>query len=66
MMDINLLRNKNIYDLRMKLYSISKEYLYLRMKLKSKKLKKTHLLRLYRKKIAVIKTVINEKVLRHE
>ncbi len=53
--------DKNIKELKMELYNLLKKYFSLRIQLFSGKLKKTHLIRSYRRNIARIKTYLTIK-----
>ncbi|WP_343187714.1 50S ribosomal protein L29 [Buchnera aphidicola (Periphyllus koelreuteriae)] len=64
-MKIKQLRTKNIEFLKKELFSLLQEQFNLRMQLSSKKLNQTHLLKINRKNIAVIKTLLSEKELLH-
>ncbi|WP_343183486.1 50S ribosomal protein L29 [Buchnera aphidicola] len=64
-MKIKQLRTKNIEFLKKELFSLLQEQFNLRMQLSSKKLNQTHLLKINRKNIAVIKTLFSEKELLH-
>ncbi len=52
--------NKNYQELIDKLLNFKKQYFNLRMLFSTNKLKQTHLLRLYRKNIARIKTILTK------
>jgi len=55
------LRNSVEYNIRVELLSLLKEQFNLRIQMSSGKLKKPHLLKLVRRNIARIKTIIKEK-----
>jgi large subunit ribosomal protein L29 len=54
------LKKKNIKDLKIELMSLLREKFNLKIQLSAKKLQSTHLLKLNRKKIAIIKTILSE------
>ncbi len=62
-MDMNILHNKKLkdkkYNLNIKLILLYKKIFLLRLQLFLGKLKKTHLLKTYKKKIASIKTFLH-------
>ncbi len=60
MKNISFFKKKNNKDLKLELYSLLKEFFYLRFKLYSNKFKKTHLIKMCRKNIAIVKTLIKE------
>jgi len=59
-MKINKLRSLSMDDLNEKLIVLFREKFNLKMQLSSRKLKKCHLLKIVKKKIAVIKTILSE------
>ncbi len=61
MINNKLLKNKSIEELNIELLCLLKKYFYLRMKLSLNQLKNTHLISLYKKDIARIKTFLNIK-----
>jgi large subunit ribosomal protein L29 len=61
MKKVNELRNMNIDDLQNELLSLRKEQFNLRMKKANGTLDKTHLIRLMRKLVAKIKTILTER-----
>ncbi|CAL4323951.1 50S ribosomal protein L29 [Buchnera aphidicola (Periphyllus testudinaceus)] len=62
-MNTKQLRQKDSKFLQIELLSLFKEQFNLRMQLSSKKLTQTHLLKINRKNISVIKTLLFEKEL---
>ncbi|MCW5197488.1 50S ribosomal protein L29 [Buchnera aphidicola] len=60
-MKISELRNKKLDFLNTELLNLLKEKFNLKLQFSSNKLKQTHLLKINRKNIAIIKTVISEK-----
>lgn len=60
-MNISKLRQKKLDFLNIELLNLLKEQFNLKLQFFSNKLKKTHLLKLNRKKISIIKTIISEK-----
>lgn len=66
-MKILELRNKSKHSIKIELLSLLKEQFNLRIQKSSSKLKKTHLLRLVRRNIARIKTILKEKeIIQHD
>ncbi len=61
MINKKLLINKDEVELKKEFLNLLKEYFYLKMKLSTNKLKKTHLISNCRKNIAFIKKIIYEK-----
>ncbi len=61
MFSSEFLRKKNIEELKNELSNLLYQKFNLSLQLSSKKLKKTHLIKLYKKNIARIKTIISEK-----
>jgi len=61
MKEIKDLRKLEISDLKKELVDANKKLFELTMKLESRELKQTHLIKSWRRYIAVINTVINEK-----
>ncbi len=57
----SILRLKSIDELNYELLNLLKEYFSLRVKLSTNQLKQTHLVRVCRKNIAIMKTILWEK-----
>ncbi len=53
---LSIYKNKNLKDLNIELFNLYKELFILKSKLYSNKLKKTHLIKLCKRKICWIKT----------
>ncbi len=53
--------NKNIIEIKNKLFSLLKEYFNLRMKLSLNKLRKTHLIKVCKKNIVRLKSFLYKK-----
>lgn len=60
-MKISILRTKNLDFLHQELLNLLKEKFNLKLQFSSNKLQQTHLLKINRKNIAIIKKVISEK-----